>query len=493
MPFTFYSALFLCATLILYYVVRRRIRPYVLLGASFVYIWYLSPSACLALLAAIICVYCLSLAIASESGKRAAKLLTGAGILLAAAALVLFKYGARIGSAVPVLSVTPAGQTLRRLILPLGFSYYIFQAISYLMDLYRGKVQLVRNPFLLALYFAYFPKFISGPIERPEQLLTQLRQLPDFRFITEKQLSLALSGMLYGYFLKVVVADRLSPVTALIFESPEDFHPLFLVVNIFAYSMQLYCDFAGYSAAAAGISQLFGIELTQNFRAPYFALSITEFWKRWHISLSSWLMDYIYIPLGGSRRGIRVKRRNLFLVFLVSGFWHGNGVKYIAWGMLHGLYLIAETFRSHPGKKPAVTGSRYSGARRFSLGSNLARLRVFCLTSAGWFLFGISSLRAGVRYSLDLLHGWGNAAALHEGFVLLGVDVSDLVLILLVVLTVFLMDLLSYVHGCTFGEALLQWKCVPRYLVLYGLIAAIIVFGIYGGTGDAGKFIYMDF
>lgn len=212
------------------------------------------------------------------------------------------------------------GSVLTRLVMPIGFSFYLFQIISYFVDIYRGNAKAERNFWNLALWLSYFPKLISGPIEREHDFLPQLQNVRNVKFWHTGRISVSLSYVLWGYFLKIVIADRLMPMVDRIFDNPGGFDSFFLVLGAVLYTFQIYCDFAGYSYIAVGLSELFGIHLTMNFKEPYTAQSMTDFWRRWHISLSSWLRDYLYIPLGGNRKGKRVSFLRATGVFLLAAF-----------------------------------------------------------------------------------------------------------------------------------------------------------------------------
>lgn len=223
------------------------------------------------------------------------------------------------------------------IVLPMGISFYTFQAASYTIDVFYGKYKPEKNYFKLALFIMFFPQLVAGPIERADRLLGQL--------FTKHKLELANISqgsklMLMGYFKKIVIADRASVLVDAIYNSPQEYKGLPLVVATLFFTVQIYCDFSGYTDIARGVAKLMGIELMINFDRPYFSKNIKEFWRRWHISLSSWLRDYIYIPLGGSRCSLIKKYRNIIITFLASGLWHGANWTFVLWGGLHGLYQV---------------------------------------------------------------------------------------------------------------------------------------------------------
>lgn len=245
--------------------------------------------------------------------------------------LTALMHGMDFENPIPYLSI----------LLPIGLSFHTFQAMSYTIEVYRGKEKAERNFGIYALYVMYFPQLVAGPIERPQNMLWQFHKEHqfDYRNFTE-----GLKHIIWGLFKKVVIADRISEYVNTVYNNPFDHHGAQLLMATFFFSFQIYCDFSGYSSIAIGTSKIFGINLMTNFSRPYLADSIRDFWKRWHISLSSWFKDYLYIPLGGNRVPVMRGYVNLFIVFLVSGLWHGANWTFVIWGALHGFYSVFATF-----------------------------------------------------------------------------------------------------------------------------------------------------
>src|SRR5882762_9892636 len=225
------------------------------------------------------------------------------------------------------------------IVLPVGVSFYTFQSLSYTIDIYRRVFKPTDRFFDFALFVAYFPQLQAGPIERARQLIPQLASP---RHITLDQTSRGLYLIIFGLFKKIAIADGVSPVVDQIFATSGQVSWIDIVIGTVLFAVQIYCDFSGYTDIARGVSKLFGIELTLNFNHPYFASNITEFWRRWHISLSTWLRDYLYIPLGGNRKGVAKTYRNLMLTMLLGGLWHGASWTFVIWGGYHGALLSAE-------------------------------------------------------------------------------------------------------------------------------------------------------
>jgi D-alanyl-lipoteichoic acid acyltransferase DltB (MBOAT superfamily) len=274
-----------------------------------------------------------------------------------------------------------------RVILPIGVSFYTFQEIAYTIDVYRGHLKPCRRFLDFALFVCYFPQLVAGPIQRATDLLPQLEQP---RRITGEQIRAGAQLIFLGLFKKVVVADALAPMADVHFGQPQAFSGASLLFGLYLFAVQIYGDFCGYSDVARGISKLLGVELALNFRQPYFATSITDFWRRWHISLSSWLRDYLYIPLGGNRGSSFATYRNLMLTMLLGGLWHGASWTFVVWGGLHGLYLAVH--------KAMGAGRERAGASSSGLVNVLKGLATFHLVCLTWIFFRADSFSGAWTY-----------------------------------------------------------------------------------------------
>ncbi|MBR4138834.1 MAG: MBOAT family protein [Lachnospiraceae bacterium] len=329
---------FFAIVLAIYYIIPRGYRWGVLLTASVVF--YASADwKMLALFAGSIAVsYFAGLKIEqAEDEKQKKGCMTGC-IFLLAAILMVFKYFGFFAETIGNLLGSTSG--LFNLVMPLGISYYTFKIISYLVDIYKGRIEAEKHFGYYALYVSFFPQILCGPIERADHFIPQLKYGCKFE---DKLAAEGLERIIVGLFKKLVIADRLALYVGTIFGAPTDYPGLASMMAVFFYSIQIYCDFSGYSDLAIGMAQMLGIRTRENFQYPYFSRSIKEFWSRWHISLSSWLRDYIYIPLGGNRKGKLRKNLNTLAVFLVSGIWHGSSLSFVFWGGLHGLWNMIST------------------------------------------------------------------------------------------------------------------------------------------------------
>jgi D-alanyl-lipoteichoic acid acyltransferase DltB (MBOAT superfamily) len=229
------------------------------------------------------------------------------------------------------------------ILLPVGISFYTFQAVGYTIDVYRGDLKAERHLGIYALFVSFFPQLVAGPIERAKNLLPQFKQSFNIDY---ERISSGLKIMLWGFFMKLVVADRLSVYVDAVYNNVPQHNGTSLLLATFLFAIQIYCDFAGYSNIAIGAAKIMGYSLMENFRRPYFSRSISEFWKRWHISLSTWFKDYLYIPLGGNRVSSSRHLFNLFVTFLISGIWHGANWTFVVWGALHGVFLIVGVLKN---------------------------------------------------------------------------------------------------------------------------------------------------
>lgn len=367
----------------------------------------------------------------------------------------------------------PAFQAL----LPVGISFYTFKSISYIIDVYRGSKQPERHLGIFALYVSFFPQLISGPIDRSERMIPQLKSERRFDWA---RIAEGLRRMAWGYFKKLVIADRLAVLVNTVYDSPTDFTGVPLILATYFFAFQIYCDFSGYSDIAIGAARVMGYDLTENFRRPYFARSIADFWRRWHITLSTWFRDYLYIPLGGSRVSAARTAANLMIVFLVSGLWHGAAWTFVIWGGLHGLYLVA-------GQQTAGLRQRAAALLRLDrfprLAAGLSMLATFHLVTFAWIFFRAASLPdalyiAGHLFQgLDLRAGYG-----------LGLGLYDLAISAAAILLMEWSHLIEQRDDTAwmYRKNRTGWL---RWAADYALIFAILLFGRIGTT----EFIYFQF
>jgi alginate O-acetyltransferase complex protein AlgI len=298
----------------------------------------------------------------------------------------------------------PFNPVVWNIILPVGISFYTFQTLSYSIDVYRGKIKASKDPFVFFTYVAFFPQLVAGPIERATRLLPQFNKP---RRANAREWADGFRQMLWGFFKKILVADGIAPIVDQIFSNASALPSWQLALGAIFFSIQIYADFSGYSDIALGLSRLFGIKLMQNFRTPYLSRNSIEFWKRWHISLSTWFRDYVYIPLGGNRRGALRTRLNILIIFALSGLWHGANYTFVIWGFLHGLGYLFVLFW----KKEWNPFDRLNG----KLGQYFSMTITFIWISFAWIFFRSKDLESAWNYLQALMsinHGSSSALSM---------------------------------------------------------------------------------
>jgi len=380
------------------------------------------------------------------------------------------------------ISLRPPGSGI---VLPVGISFYTFQALSYTVDVYRGEVEPERNIFRYALFVSFFPQLVAGPIERSGSLLKQLKRPRKFHY---RRARAGLLRMGWGFFQKLVIADRVAMWVDTVFHDPAGKPGSTVAVATVLFTFQIYCDFGGYSNIAIGAAQVMGIRLMDNFHRPFLALSIQDFWRRWHISLSTWFRDYLYIPLGGSRKGEARALANLMIVFLVSGLWHGAGWTFVLWGGLHGLYQVVGKLTRPP--RQALRAALH--IQEEGLLRKLVAVPVtFCLTSFAFLFFRANSLGDAVTLIRAMLLDWRGNALAGEGLYQFGLDRGDFTVAMAALAVLVLADFLN--EWKDMGK-LLERQVLPLRWVAYLLLMfTILIFGIYGPNYDAAAFIYFAF
>lgn len=487
---SFYFLLLLGSTILAFFLLPVKWRPGILLVASYVFCAHIEPRALVVLLGVSLFAYIMAIYIEKiqklgnrEKCKRVT-VLSVCGLVLF---LCMFKYAGYFLTRIGIVDRLPQN-VLTNLVMPVGLSFYMFQAIGYLVDVYKRKSPAEKNFWYLGCYLAFFPKLVSGPIEREDDFFPQLKRLGEVRFLNRGRLSAAFTYMLWGYFMKMVVADRIGGIIGPLFDQPGNFDSLWLFLGAVLYSIQIYCDFAGYSYIAVGCAKIFGIEIEENFRAPYMAVDIQDFWRRWHVSLSEWLRDYVYIPLGGNRKGIIRKNLNTMVVFLVCGMWHGAGMNFLAWGLLHGIYsVVGSLIRERNKNKNVAEG--HAGKKK----TGLRRIATFFLVTFAWIFFRSGSLRSALLYIYQMATAgfwpgrWAQAA---ESLNLNGMEFG---IVGIGMMCIGLVDRLCVQEKMHLPMIIQQKTNGIRYLVFYLLLITIFIFGIYGAGYYTEQFIYMQF
>lgn len=371
-------------------------------------------------------------------------------------------------------------------LLPVGISFYTFQALSYTIDVYRGEIPAEKNFFRYALFVSFFPQLVAGPIERSKNLLTQLAAPSSFN--AEKAKS-GLMLMLWGFFLKIVLADRIAIFVDFVYGNFEKYNGLYIAVATVLFAVQIYCDFAGYSTIAIGAAEVLGIDLMENFDAPYLATSVAAFWRRWHISLTSWFKDYVYIPLGGSRKGVLRKYINKMIVFLLSGLWHGADFSFVVWGALNGAYqIIGEILMPLRSKIAAVL--RLDKKSAFQQFADMAV--TFLLVDFSWIFFRANSFKEALAIIKAMVKNWNPWIIMDGSLYKCGLDEKNFTLMLICIGILLIADIFKK-RGLCVRRLILAQPCLLRLPGIAIMIVALAIFGIWGPNYNAANFIYFQF
>ncbi|MBE5882527.1 MAG: MBOAT family protein [Lachnospiraceae bacterium] len=371
-------------------------------------------------------------------------------------------------------------------VLPVGISFYIFQALSYTMDVYRGEIKATKNLLRYALFVSFFPQLVAGPIERSKNLLAQFEEKHSFDV---DRIRSGLLTMLWGLFMKIVIADNLSGIVTQVYDNYLEYTGVEILLATALFAFQIYCDFGGYSAIAIGSARVLGFRLMENFNCPYLAISVNDFWKRWHISLTSWFRDYLYIPLGGNRKGKVRKYVNIMIIFLVSGLWHGANWTYVVWGGLNGLYLVleqvGEPLRRRMRDIFRVDVTRFS--YRFFAG-----LWTFALVDFSWMFFRAESFSQVFGMLRQIKANFGFSRMFGYAVESWGLDVTSLTALAVAFALLFFVDVCRY-KGMDLNRKILTQGAPMRYVVYATLLLMIMFFGIYGYEYAQTAFIYFQF
>lgn len=372
------------------------------------------------------------------------------------------------------------------IILPVGISFYTFQALSYTMDVYRNEIYAEKNFFRYALFVSFFPQLVAGPIERSKNLLKQLAVPKKFSFVEARE---GLLLMLWGLFLKIVLADRIAIFVDTIYGDYVTYPGYYLILATILFAIQIYCDFSGYSTIAMGAAKILGITLMENFDAPYLSTSIAEFWRKWHISLTSWFKDYLYITLGGSRKGKFRKYLNKMIVFLVSGLWHGAQFSFIVWGGVNGLYqVIGEVLQPIRDKIVLLLH-----LNRKSLGHKLIHIfGTFILVDFSWIFFRSNGLMEAFEIIKSMITVKNPWVLFDESIYTCGLDIKNFWLMVVGI------GILIFADFCKHRRIIIRNIIITqdywfRWFFIAFTVGAIMLFGMWGPSFDKANFIYFQF
>ncbi len=480
--------IFLPIVIILHYILPTRFRWIALLAASYYFYMYWDAKLILLILFTTAVSYVTAILVSKTDKKALKKLYLIIALFASLGVLVFFKYynflSGSVEDIIRLFGRRPKDLSLD-LILPVGISFYTFQTLSYVIDVYRGKIAPERHFGYYALFVSFFPQLVAGPIERPENLLPQLKAPHK---ISRANMTEGLGIMLVGFFKKLVVADIAAVYVNAVYNDVANATGLGVLVATVLFAIQIYCDFSGYTDIAIGCARIMDIRLMQNFNRPYISRSIKEFWSRWHISLSTWFRDYLYIPLGGNRRGKTRRYINVMIVFLVSGLWHGAAWTFVIWGMLHGLYQVI-------GGVTQKLRERIYTKMHIDMKSSwfgfLQQCFTFVLVCFAWIFFRANSISDLGIIMKKLFTDWGGLAYARDTFSAMGLGVTMAIALAVAVWILTRFDRRQLSDMCrvdcdgeslpaAYGYAQVAWLVI---------VAALI---IASGNGES-TFIYFQF
>ncbi|MFH1282335.1 MAG: MBOAT family O-acyltransferase [bacterium] len=471
---------------ILYFLIPHKFRPLMLLVASCLFYMAFIPSYILILAFTIIVDYFAGRLIAKSEG-RIRKIYLLISLLANIGVLVIFKYSGFISANINLLAKLfdlSYPLPILDIILPIGLSFHTFQAMSYTIEVYKEKQEAEINFVNFAVYVMFFPQLVAGPIERPQNLLHQFYELHNFEY---QKAADGLKLIVWGMFKKVVIADRLAVVVNNVYNSPTDFiGPQLLLATVF-FAFQIYCDFSGYSDIAVGSARVLGFSLTNNFNRPYHSKSISEFWRRWHISLSTWFRDYVYIPLGGSRVKKCRWEFNLFVTFIISGLWHGANWTFVIWGGLHAFYYLFSIWTK---KFREFLAETLQLKQHIKLNNLINVTTVFTLVCVAWIFFRSQNIDDALYILTHLTTGFGelfNISNLESKFHELGISRYEFLIVLGSI------AVMEYTHFLQRNGSIIKMlynkPLYFRWVLYYGLVVVTLLFGVY----NKSQFIYFQF
>jgi alginate O-acetyltransferase complex protein AlgI len=472
-------AFFFPIAVVVYFLLAQRWRVHWLLAASCIFYMAFIPVYILILVVTILIDYIAGIYLerVQDPGKK--KLLLWMSILSTCMVLFIFKYfdfftGTFVGLAGLVGWHLP--RPLIAIILPIGLSFHTFQSLSYVVEVYRGNQKAEHNFIVYATYVMFFPQLVAGPIERPQNLLHQFCERHSFDYV---RVTSGLKRMAWGFFKKLVVADRLALYVNDVYHAPQNFNGLQLTLATFFFAYQIYCDFSGYSDIALGAAEVLGFRLMENFRTPYYSLSISEFWRRWHISLSTWFKDYLYIPLGGNRVSKSRHIMNLLITFSVSGLWHGANWTYVIWGFLNGAYLVigwlTKDWRNRLFAKVGLGEDTF-------IRKSLMLLSTFTLTCVAWIVFRARNMGDAWYVFTHLTKGWDFHNISTEQFLLRQLPVAFAAILVLEIGQL-------WSNNVSVPKFLERFPVAGRWALYAGFVTTVVMFGVYRQM----QFIYFQF
>ena len=480
----------------MFFIIPRKCRIYWLLFAS--YYFYMSWNALYAILIGIAtfvsyeCAGIISKCRQNNKNRKSLVVLI-ISITINLGILFIFKYGNWIIESLNRILSSLSINVIERkkdFIVPVGISFYIFQSVGYMIDVYKEETKAEKNFLRYALFVSFFPQLVAGPIERSKTLLKQLQNIENIKLWNANRVTSGAIQMVWGFFMKMVIADRIAILVDTVFDNYISYGSTELIIAVIGFSIQIYCDFASYSMIAIGASKIMGIDLMENFDTPYFSSSVRDFWNRWHISLSTWFRDYLYITLGGNKKGTIKKYINIMIVFLLSGLWHGPEWSFVLWGGLHGFYLILGEC-SKPIKEKLIY---YLTIKTDCFSWKLLKILItFSLVSFAWIFFRASSVSDALGYIQCMISRPSPWTIFDGSLYNLGLDVFEANILFFSLAILFFFDFVKMKEKKTIDQFLLSQNVWFEWGIIILLIVMIFIFGEYGPSFDAKQFIYFQF
>lgn len=470
----------------IFFMIPKKFRCVWLLFASYYFYMSWNPKYAILIAFSTLVTFASGLLIEKAETKNKKQFVVAASLVINLSILVVFKYAnfmlQTLDEVARCLGIRMSNWRVD-LLLPVGISFYTFQALSYTLDVYRGTIKAEKNFLQYALFVSFFPQLVAGPIERSGSLLTQIQKIKEIKLWNFIRVRDGVLLMLWGYFQKLVIADRASILVNQVYKNYRDYGFVEIALASILFAFQIYCDFGGYSNIARGAAQVMGFSLMQNFCQPYLATGIKDFWRRWHISLTSWFTDYLYIPLGGSRKGKMRKYMNVLIVFLVSGLWHGASWHFVAWGFVHAIYQITGDLKEKLRKE-------YRGHTTHSIcfSRKLERCIVtFLLVDFAWIFFAADNLHHAYSILRQMFTTF-QTTSIYK----IGLDRGNWFILFFAISILFIVDIF-HEKGVSIFQSVKEQTLFFRWVLYLGLIWSIIMLGIYGNGYDASQFIYFQF
>ncbi len=449
--------------LVLYYIIPKKIRLIYLLLASYCFYMANTWQHAIILIFTTVVSYVAGMILCRIDNRKVKKTILWGAVIILAGVLGTYKFS--------------------QAALPMGLSFFTFQALGYVIDVYRNAENKESDFLCYSLFVSFFPTVVSGPIERGRTLIPQLRKCLIKQYSLNDIKENFYYGITYfvqGFFLKMVIADKAKVLVDQVFANFQLYGFVELLIGAILFSLQLYCDFYGYSLIAMGAAKFIGINLTENFQTPYFSRSITEFWRRWHISLSTWFRDYIYIPLGGSRCSALRCNVNKIITMLISGLWHGTGWNYIVWGGMHGCLMAYES----------SIRAAHSKQERTRLKEIIGRIGTLCAIVLLWIFFRADSLSHALKYIFRMFTHWQMN---ENGLMGLGLESMQLLILVVSLLILLFVSIMQYRNNMTLGDYLAMRPGWFGVFFLFLLLYFTLFFGEYGSGIQKAQFIYFQF